>query len=171
MCPHNKSFENTVGKGEIAHNRNFSSSHSVFYLFEELSAIFNKSEIVICKLFLFGRVQNLSFGTGLNSTQHFILSKPLAAFPLNHCRNNGQGLASLAGSANPFSNKPWLLHVCSRSISVGKGEIDHNKWIVLSLQCFLPFMETCCHFHQFIINCLHTLSGWKSLKFVIWKKG
>ena len=35
---------------------NFSSSHSVFYLFAELSAIFNKYEILVCKLFQFGRV-------------------------------------------------------------------------------------------------------------------
>ena len=35
---------------------NFSFSHSVFYLFEELSAIFIKSEIVVYKIFQFGRV-------------------------------------------------------------------------------------------------------------------
>ena len=45
---------------------NFSFSHNAFYLFEELSAIFIKFKIVICKLFQFGRVQNLSFGKGLN---------------------------------------------------------------------------------------------------------
>ena len=39
---------------------------SVFYPFEELSAIFVKMKIVICKLFQFGKVQNLSFGKGLN---------------------------------------------------------------------------------------------------------
>ena len=39
-------------------------SHSVFYLFGELSAIFNKFEIVVCKLFQFGTVKNLSFGNG-----------------------------------------------------------------------------------------------------------
>ena len=35
---------------------NFSFSHSVFYPFEKLSTIFNKFEIVVCKLFWFGRV-------------------------------------------------------------------------------------------------------------------
>ena len=55
-------FENTVGKGEIAHNEQFLLSPSVFYPFEELSAILIKFEIVVCKLFQFGRVQNLSFG-------------------------------------------------------------------------------------------------------------
>ena len=34
----------------------FSFSHSVFYPFGELSAIFIKFEIVVCKLFQFGRV-------------------------------------------------------------------------------------------------------------------
>ena len=44
-----KSFENTVGKGEIA-------PKSVFYLFGELSVVFIKFEIVACNLFEFGRV-------------------------------------------------------------------------------------------------------------------
>ena len=42
-CLHCKTFENTVGKGEIVHN-------IVFYPFEELSSIFIKLEIVVCKL-------------------------------------------------------------------------------------------------------------------------
>ena len=41
--------------------RNCSFSHSVFNHFRELSAIFIKFDIVVCKLFQFGRVQNLSF--------------------------------------------------------------------------------------------------------------
>ena len=44
---------------------NFSFSHSVFYLFEEFSAILNKTEIVVCTVFQFGRVYDLSFGKGL----------------------------------------------------------------------------------------------------------
>ena len=44
---------------------NFSFSHSVFYPFEELSAIFIKFEIVVYKVFEFGRVWNLSFGKKL----------------------------------------------------------------------------------------------------------
>ena len=46
---------------------NFSFSHSVFNHFRELSAIFIKFDIVVCKLFQFGRVQNLSFGKGLTT--------------------------------------------------------------------------------------------------------
>ena len=45
---------------------NFSFSHSVFYQCRDLSAIFIKFETVVCILFEFGRVYNLSFGKGLN---------------------------------------------------------------------------------------------------------
>ena len=43
-------------KEKLLVTSNFSLSHSVFYLFEELSAIFNKTEIVVWKLFQFGQV-------------------------------------------------------------------------------------------------------------------
>ena len=43
-------------KEKLLVTSNFSFSHSVFYLFGELSATFNKFEIVVCKLFQFGRV-------------------------------------------------------------------------------------------------------------------
>ena len=53
----NMPFENTVGKGEIACNKQFLLfPHSVFYPSRELSAIFVKFEIVVCKLFQFRRV-------------------------------------------------------------------------------------------------------------------
>ena len=52
-------FENTVGKGEIARNEQFSSfTHSVFYPFRKLSAIFIKFKIVVCRLFEVGPVWN-----------------------------------------------------------------------------------------------------------------
>ena len=43
-------------KKKLLVTSNFFFSHSVFYPFKELSAVFIKSEIVICTLFLFGRV-------------------------------------------------------------------------------------------------------------------
>ena len=52
----NKPFENTVGKGEIARNENFSFTHTVFYPFRELSAIFIKFKVVVCRLFQIGPV-------------------------------------------------------------------------------------------------------------------
>ena len=58
---------------------NFSSSHSVFYLFGELYTISNSFEIVVCKLFLFGRVKNSSFGKGL-VTLFCFSAKPHSSF-------------------------------------------------------------------------------------------
>ena len=55
-APRKKPFENTVGTGEIARNEQFLLFHSVFYPFGYISAIFIKFEIVVCKLFQFGRV-------------------------------------------------------------------------------------------------------------------
>ena len=54
-------------KEELLIRSNFSFSHSVFYPFGELSAIFIKFEIVICKLFHVGSVENFSYGKGLRS--------------------------------------------------------------------------------------------------------
>ena len=53
-------------KEKLLLTSNFSFSHNVFYPLREHSAIFIKFKIVVCKLFHFGRVQNLSFGKGLN---------------------------------------------------------------------------------------------------------
>ena len=55
MCLQYKSFVNTVGKGEIAPNKQFLLfPQCLFYLFGELCTIFIKYEIVVCKFFLFG---------------------------------------------------------------------------------------------------------------------
>ena len=43
-------------KKKLLVTSNFFFSHSVFYPFWELSAIFIKHEVVVCKLFQFGRV-------------------------------------------------------------------------------------------------------------------
>ena len=66
-------------KEKLLVTSNFSFSHSVFYLFGELSAIFNELEIVVCKLFQFGRVQNLSFGKGLKEKR-----MPISIFSFFH---------------------------------------------------------------------------------------
>ena len=59
-------FKTLWEKENLLVTSNFSFSHSVFYLFRDLSAIFIKFEIVVWKLFEFERVQNLSFGKGLS---------------------------------------------------------------------------------------------------------
>ena len=65
-CLQYKSFENTVGKGEIAHNEQFLLFHSVFYLFGELSAIFIKFEISSAKSFSLKESKICHFWKGLN---------------------------------------------------------------------------------------------------------
>ena len=52
-------------KEKLLVTSNFSFSHSVFYPFGELSTSFVKCEIVVCKVFQFGRVYNLSLGKEL----------------------------------------------------------------------------------------------------------
>ena len=59
-------------KEKLLVTSNFSFFHSVFYLFGELSAFFIEFEIIICKLFQFGRVKNLSFGKGLQYLFYFV---------------------------------------------------------------------------------------------------
>ena len=54
---------------------NFSFSHSVFYLFGELSAIFTKFKIVVCKLFQIGSVYNLSSWKGVKKLKPLTLKK------------------------------------------------------------------------------------------------
>ena len=57
MCLHIKSSENTVGK--IARNEQFFLFPKCFLPVGEVSAMFIKFEIVVCKLFQFGPVQNI----------------------------------------------------------------------------------------------------------------
>ena len=63
---------------------NFFFSHSVFLPFRELSTIFIKPNIVVCKLFQFGMEESKICCMG-------------------------------KGKVNPFPNKPWFLHVYTRS--------------------------------------------------------
>ena len=64
MCLQYKSFENTVEKEKLLVTSNFSLFHSVFYLFGELSAIFIKFKIVVCKLFQFEASEICYLGKG-----------------------------------------------------------------------------------------------------------
>ena len=62
---------------------NFSFSHTVFYPFGGLSTIFIKYDIVVCKLFQFGRVEKLSFGKGLTT----LVMKPFENTVIKKGRN------------------------------------------------------------------------------------
>ena len=61
-----------MGKEKIARNEQFLHSHCVFYPFVELSSIFIPFEFVVCKLFQFDKVQNLSFAKGLRTQFFFV---------------------------------------------------------------------------------------------------
>ena len=58
-------------------------SHKVFYLFQELSAIFIQFEIVICKLFEVGIIYNLLFGKWLNKKKDIAFIFSLTALRVN----------------------------------------------------------------------------------------
>ena len=103
-------------KEKLLATSTFSFSHSVFYPFGYLSAIFVEFEIVVCKLFQFGRVQNLSFGKGL------ILDQTIPTWLFT---TKSQPLTTLG--KKPFEN------------IVGKGENAGNQHFLIFPQCFLPF--------------------------------
>ena len=60
MCLQYKSSENTVGKGEIAHNEQFLLFPQCFlHSWENFQPFLTTFEIVVCKLIQFGLVQNI----------------------------------------------------------------------------------------------------------------
>ena len=64
-CLQYKSFENTVGKGEIAGNQHFVFlPHNVFYPIKERNQHFSSIKFVVCQCFQFGYGPNLLFGKG-----------------------------------------------------------------------------------------------------------
>ena len=58
-------------KEKLLVTSNFSFSYSVFNPFGKLPTIFIKFTVVVCRVFQFGRNQNLSFGKGLNNSFSF----------------------------------------------------------------------------------------------------
>ena len=63
----NKTWFLRVCCTSLENTSNFSFSRSIFYPFGELSSIFIKFKVIVCKLFQFGRVKNLLCGRGLRS--------------------------------------------------------------------------------------------------------
>ena len=162
---------------------NFSFSHSVFYPFGELSAFSNKFQVV-CKLFQFGSIKNLSFGKELNASQYY------GAWPttLYNCVTFNSLPNDQILDRSKFESFCIRQHKCDLTLSqtspdftylqsesikntVGKGEIARNKQFLLFPQCFLSVGRTICHFHQFL-NCrLQTLSVWEESKICRLGKG
>ena len=96
-------------KEKLLVTSNFSFSHSVFYPFRELSAMFIKSEIVVCKLFQFGRVLNLSFGKGLILSQTTILESSNKNGINNN--KNGKKLRAISPFLTEISKDLYSRHV------------------------------------------------------------
>ena len=70
------SFENTVGKGEVARNDQFLLFPQCFYPFGELSAIFIKVEIIVCIFFFFFSLDGSKFcRLGQNGSNKTIMYK------------------------------------------------------------------------------------------------
>ena len=73
-------------KEKLLVTSNFSFSHSVFYLFRGLSAIFIKFKIVVCKLFQFGK--NLKFFVWGRSNRFF-------SWVIKNSRLSGKGIMQI----------------------------------------------------------------------------
>ena len=120
-CTQYKSFENTLGKGEIARNEQFLLFPQCFLLF--WVTFYHLDQIWNCRLQTLSiwKRRNLLLGKGLRLT--FTVWKWV----------------------NPFPSKPWFLCVCmhyeSFENTVGKGEIAGNKKFILFPQCFLTHLE------------------------------
>ena len=74
---------------------------------------------------------------------------------------------------NIFPNKPWFLHVCSKSLL--KTLWEKEKLLVLnnfsfSHSVFYPFGELSAIFIKLRMVICKTLSFWKSPKLVVWDK-
>ena len=75
MCLQYKSFENIVGKGEIAHIQQFLLFTWCFLPAWRNFTIFIKFKIVVCKLVQFGSVLKVLFGERVNGDKIFRLAQ------------------------------------------------------------------------------------------------
>ena len=104
----------------------FSFSHPVLNPLGELSAISMKLKIVVCKVFQFRRVQNVSF------VDVFIWSS------LKNCQTTNLDSSRL----KEFADDNFKFHENGSKLSkrventVGKGEIAHDEQFLLFPQCF-----------------------------------
>ena len=158
MCLQYKPLETLWKKEKLLITNNFSFTRSVFYPFGELHAIFIQFETVICKLFQFGRVQNLTFGEGLRRDG----------------RTGGRtdrGKTEYPSLFNPLPNKPWFLRIWSISLLKTQMSIfsfSHSVFYPFGelSAIFIKFENILCQLFQF--GSLNSLFG-KRLK-KLWEK-
>ena len=104
---------------------NFSFSHSVFYLFGQLSAILIKLKIVVCKVSQFGRVQNLLFGKGISLYHSISTLTTLRSNPFENTEGKGQ---------NAVNQYFLIFPQCFLSFSMQNSFLTHIYFV--ACRCF-----------------------------------
>ena len=165
-----KSFENTVGKGEIARNEQFLLFLQCFLPhFENFLPFPPNSKLSPANSFSLEESKCCFYPFWELSAIFAILKIVVCKFfQFRRVQNLlfGKGL-------NPFpNNKTWFLRVCCTSLL--KTQWEKKKLLVTSnslfQQCFIPIFRTFCHFCHFEKCRLQTLSVSTSLKFVVWER-
>ena len=166
------SLENTVGQEEMARNEKFLLFPQwLSHPFGELSAIFIKFEIVVCKLFQFGSVQNLLIYSPDDKIQTLSKLKAFADKNLNVTKNKrfvlegfennlgkGENIleTSIFSCATMFSNGFFLGEVqrsslCSNGLNIisvwrmSFENIVRYNWSYLEITSFTTMFFNSCH--------------------------
>ena len=128
------------------------------YGFMVFNAVFSSISVI------FRRPVHLSMLSGvlLTSTLHNILSKPLAAFPLNHCRNNGQRWVRNESCSNdahqsserilaeqeiePTTSCSQVLYTTDWAMGLGQNgfNMDDTDWLGKKLSSFKQKVHLSC---------------------------
>ena len=124
MCLKFKSFENNVGKGEIACNEQFLLFPQCFLSLWRTFLRSKNIKFVICNLFNFGRVQNLPLGMQVKLQENFHIT-----FSNNILLHYHTVLRFNYFDEERFEN------------NVGKGENAGNQHFLLFLHVFLFFQS------------------------------
>ena len=153
---------------------NLSFSHNVFYPFGELSTVFITLTIVICKLFQFERVYNLSFGKKLTHMHYHTVQS---------CKDAKDKAGTLLVEGNtgnqPFPFPAMFLypsnchHICSHTLSsVNVFNLDMSAFL-LPVNPFLAHLSTTCSRGAFrVVRCPSCVVNnfFKHLLLPIWTK-
>ena len=120
-------------KEKLLITNNLSFSHSLFYPFGALCAIFIEFEIIVYKLFQFRRVQNLLFGKGLT---HYKLLDKSKFKTFGEDKLNMTGKTEMGGGIGRNyqwkRTKCWLTAFSPLSIVFSKG-FFFQGWKVVNL--------------------------------------
>ena len=108
-------FENSVRKGEIAHVEQFLFFSTVFSTgLKNFLPFSSNARLVVCKLFHFGRVQNLLFGKGF--------------FPFSETSAKAGPFTIVVAIVTCIAQDPVLLHLLILSLSLTLKEFADNNF-------------------------------------------